>query len=84
MRHLAHCVHWQPCTISNRNCSPAGNASVTDRGLSALSEAPAVVSQLQELTLEAVRCTWQGVQLLVEQCTKLQRLQVYTLQPVLH
>lgn len=56
----------------------AGNACVTDKGLESLADAPSVVlEQLQELVLDAVLCTLEGIQLLLNKCTRLQKLQLF-------
>ena len=56
----------------------AGNACVTDKGLESLADAPRVVlEQLQELVLDAVLCTLEGIQLLLHKCTGLQKLELF-------
>lgn len=62
----------------------AGNASISDKGIASLAESPsAVLQQLQEFVLEAINCTWEGVQLLLKQCTALRKLDLHGLRPSL-
>ena len=68
------------CGSSTVILSIAGNTRVTDKGLAALANAPALVQQLQEFNLDAINCTWRGVQLLLQQCTQLQKLELFGLQ----
>lgn len=56
---------------------------MTDKGLAALASAPALVQQLQEFALDAVKCTWQGAQVFISQCVQLRKIQLHGLQPVL-
>ena len=64
-------------TATSKLCT-AGNACVTDKGVASLAEAPAVVlQQLQELVLDAVQCTWEGIQLLLNKCTGLHKLELF-------
>ena len=43
-----------------------------------MAEAPAVVlQQLQELILDAVHCTWEGIQQLLKKCTGLHKLELF-------
>ena len=56
----------------------AGNVCITDKGMASLAEAPAVVlQQLQELVLDAVLCTLEGIQLLLNKCTALRKLELF-------
>lgn len=58
----------------------AGNICVTDKGIASLADAPGLVlQQLQEFALDAVQCTWEGVQLLIERCTGLSKVNLYGL-----
>lgn len=62
----------------------AGNACITDKGLASLAAASSdMLQQLQEFALEAVQCTWEGVQLLLKQCPGLQKLNLYGIHPCL-
>ena len=48
--------------------------------MASLADAPAVVlQQLQELVLDAVQCTWEGIQLLLNKCTGLRKLELFGL-----
>ena len=57
----------------------AGNACITDTGVASLAEAPAVLQQLQELVLDAVQCTLEGIQMLLKRCTGLRKLELFGL-----
>ncbi|KAL3147012.1 hypothetical protein ABBQ38_014978 [Trebouxia sp. C0009 RCD-2024] len=71
----AHCTHLTSLHITR-------NACVTDKGVASLAEAPnAVLQQLQELVLDAVLCTWEGIQLLLNKCTGLRKLELFSLAP---
>ena len=49
-------------------------------GVASLAEAPAVVlQQLQELVLDAVLCTLEGIQMLLKRCTGLRKLELFGL-----
>lgn len=69
---LSRCKHckFKLCT--------AGNARVTDSGVASLAEAPAaVLQQLQELVLDAVQCTWEGIKQLLNNCTGLRKVELF-------
>lgn len=73
----AHCSMLRGLSITR-------NACVTDRGVASLAAAPAVMlHQLQEFALDAVQCTWEGVQLLLKRCPGLRKLNLYGLHPCL-
>lgn len=58
----------------------AGNACITDKGILSLAEAPAeVLQQLEEFALDAIQCTWEGIQLLLQKCAGLRKLDLYGL-----
>ena len=63
----------------------AGNAYVSDMGIASLADAPAaMLQQLQELALDAVQCTWEGLQMLLQRCSGLRKLELYSLQARQH
>jgi hypothetical protein len=68
----------------DRLACASGNACITDNGVASLAAAPSVMlQQLQEFALDAVHCTWEGVQLLLKRCPGLQKLNLYGLHPCL-
>ena len=71
------------CTML-KGLSVTCNAHISDQGVASLAEAPAaVLQQLQEFAWDAIRCTWEGVQLLLQRCTGLRKVELYGLQPSL-
>lgn len=48
--------------------------------MASLAEAPAVaLQQLQELVLDVVQCTLEGIQMLLKRCTGLRKLELFGL-----